>query len=168
MVDEHYVVAPTEGGLQLVNVSNPEKLLLVVQLRVGFLAMGVATLSELHLRGGRRIRGLVGLDASDPENIVKVGSVDASYAAKVPVADGHAYVAGGSDLLACSLQDPKNPGLVGEVEGPVGTQSLFLVGDTAYVAAHENGLHVFDIQAPEEPALVTTVDTRRHAGRGLA
>lgn len=158
-----YIVEQTSynsprGGLKVVDISNPMDLSTGSKEGTGTGALGVAVSGDTAYVADGGYAGLLIFDASDPTNVTQVGSVAAPYASKVRVDAGYAFVAGVADLQVFDLADPKNPVPVGAVSRPLGAGSLFLDGDTAFIAADSNGLQMVDIRDPRNPSLIATID----------
>ncbi|MDO9173089.1 MAG: SUMF1/EgtB/PvdO family nonheme iron enzyme [bacterium] len=72
-------------------------------------------------------------------------------------------------LAGCGAADlyesPESPfHVIGRVPLPSANEGVAALGDFAYVAGGEAGIHVVDISAPGAPVLVTTLNTTKYAG----
>ncbi|MDP8287851.1 MAG: T9SS type A sorting domain-containing protein, partial [Candidatus Electryonea clarkiae] len=110
--------------------------------------------------------GLVILDISDPRSeITEVGFVDEmENAVDVAVSGNYAYVADadrdplGGWVRVVDIESPDNPVIVGVV--PVSSPERIAVsGNQVYVATLSDGMQVFDISDPENPANMGEYDS---------
>ncbi|MDO9693623.1 MAG: SUMF1/EgtB/PvdO family nonheme iron enzyme [Candidatus Latescibacteria bacterium] len=72
-------------------------------------------------------------------------------------------------LAGCGAADlyesPESPfQVIGRVPLPSANEGVAALGDFAFVAGGEAGIHVIDITAPGAPVLVTTLNTTKYAG----
>ncbi len=72
-------------------------------------------------------------------------------------------------LAGCGAADlyesPESPfHVIGRVPLPSANEGVAALGDFAYVAGGEAGIHVVDISAPGAPVLVATLNTTKYAG----
>ena len=150
--------AGLEGGLQIIDVSDPGNSSLASSTSTGQGAQGVYVSGSYACVVDGGFSGLLVFDVSDPENPSSVGSINVPYAMKVYISGDYAYVAGADDFQVFDLRDPENPVLVGSTEGSLGAQSVHVSGGYAYVAAYENGLQVINISNPQSPSVAASVD----------
>lgn len=71
-------------------------------------------------------------------------------------------------LAGCGRQDlyelPDSPyPLLSQLDFPSGNEGVDVLGDYAFVAGGEAGLHVVDISDPADPVLVTTINTTKYS-----
>jgi hypothetical protein len=62
-------------------------------------------------------------------------------------------------LQIVDVSDPAAPALLGSYDTPGGAEAVQVVGSTAYVADHDEGLQIVDVSNPAAPALLGTYDT---------
>ncbi|MDM8521763.1 C13 family peptidase [Desulfococcaceae bacterium HSG8] len=156
-------VADRDGGLQIIDIGNPENPVIIGSVETPGSAYGV-TVSD----GKAYVAddgGLQVIDIGDPENPVIIGSVQTpGYALGVTVSDGKAYVACGGyeqwdGLQVIDIGDPENPVIIGSVETPGSARGVTVSDGKAYVADGNGGLQVIDIGDPENPVIIGSVET---------
>jgi hypothetical protein len=167
-------VATFNGGLQLVDVDNPD-----VPAILGTVGPDVLRNSVLDVRlaaGRAYVANLGGLYIVDIANPASAALLDAFNSVTggaiigngqgVDVAGDRAYLAaGGGGLLVLDVSDPTFPILVGTFDTPVYAQKVEVRGDRAYVADREGGLQLVDVSNPTAPAALDRLDTLGSANR---
>jgi hypothetical protein len=145
-------IADQSGGLQIIDVTNPQMPFRRGSLATRGGASGVA-LSGNYAFVANGTNGLRVIDVSDPARPIEVAFWDTpGFAQDVEVHGVYAYVAdreGGVSIV--DIADPRNPFGVGML--PVGDQALDVdvSGTWLFVAAYGRGLVVADISDPAQP-----------------
>ncbi len=158
---DYAYVADSEGGLRIVDVSDPTQPHEVGTYGTsGVYANGVAVSnSTAYVTSGS---GLQVVDVSDPAHPAEVGAYYISgrgYTNDVVVSGGTAYVAdrwGG--LRVMDVSDSANPSEISSYDMSGHAQDVFISGSTAYVATTE-GLRVMDVSDSANPSEVGAYDT---------
>jgi hypothetical protein len=152
----------TEGGLDLVNVSDPSR-----PFRTASLSLPQGTTVGVAVSGNKAYvaassAGLQVVDVSDPRNPVRIGAFNTGSNASqdVVVAGNRAYVADFFRLLVVDVSDPTHPTGMGSLEVPGGNAyGVAVAGNLVYVAHGNKGLSVVDVSDPYHPLLAGTADT---------
>ena len=78
----------------------------------------------------------------------------------VDVANGYAYIAGGSEgLFVVDVSNPESPSLVTSLDTPGTSNDIKISGNNVYIADGSSGLRIIDISAPSVPLELGFVDT---------
>ncbi|NQU05250.1 MAG: choice-of-anchor D domain-containing protein, partial [Calditrichaeota bacterium] len=159
--DYAYVTDGSNGGLQIINVSDPENPDRTGSYNTGQ-AKDIVVIGELVYLADYN-RGFRIIDVSDRENPEQVGFTnEIRYAYGVHVVGNYAYVGGWSrryGLFVVNISDPENPEVVGICDIPGRARGVTVYGDYAYVADYSEGLRIIDISDPEHPEEVGFYDT---------
>lgn len=148
-------VADADGGLQLVDITNPQMPSVVSGLSTPGAACGLAVHERnVHLADGPS--GLQIIDVTVFWNPRIIGAVLLPGAAcGVAIRDDLTFVAcGPSGLAIVDTGDPRNPILLGSVGTPGEAMHVAVSGDHAYVSAGVSGLQVIDVTDPRNPVRV--------------
>jgi hypothetical protein len=183
LVGDLAYVADGQGGLQIVDITNPESTSVIGNyVPYGWDANAVAVRDTFAyvalspLGGGLLVLSIA--DPTSPYSLVQDGSFSA-YDVVAPAADtAYVYIAAGYwfyvwDTLAylsCeqmgmwifNLASPDTLP-VGWIDTPANARSLFINGNQAYVADGRAGLIIIDITDPAHPVIVGEFDTRDYA-----
>lgn len=142
------------GGLQLIDVSDPQNPVLLGSLDGPF-PYSIAVSGTLAIEAGI---GVSFIDTYYPEFPIILSSVP-GVAYSVTVSDGVAYLAGGGlGMSAIEFSDPQNPSQIGVYAAPGNTMDVQVIGNVAYLAGSA-GLQCLDISYPQNTALVASLDT---------
>lgn len=151
-------VAEGNGGLQVIDVSEPVSPRW--RGRVGTSGWAehlvvVGDLAYVATRGGLDI-----VDISDADGPVISGTLGGLWFRDVAVDGQHAFVVANDDetgirLVVIDVADPENPVMASSLtmEDPWSPRRILVRNGCAYVAEYYNGLHVFDVSDPANPAL---------------
>ena len=153
-------VAANDGGLQVVNVSNP-----AAPAETGFCdtpgrASDVAVsgaYAYVAVDGG----GLRVMNVSSPWAPYEIGAHGSPSAARgVAVEEQYVYVADyNTGLVILNVTTPAAPSLVASLDTPGSARDVDVVGAYAYIADYNGGLRVFDGSVPSSPDEVGFWDT---------
>lgn len=160
---------PSNGLISIVDVSNPDSLLLVSSFTVDGGPYAIQTKGNLALISYRNFEGLDIYDLSNIQNPthlkrVYLGNFSNIYIgtiASLEFIGDLVYLAGSSGFLVLNIADPVNPVSVGSLDLPsVWQRKLQIVGTKAYVAGSAVGnqqgsdIQVIDISDPTQLRLV--------------
>ncbi|NOR16779.1 hypothetical protein GQ543_03595 [candidate division WOR-3 bacterium] len=160
-------VANDQGGLQIVNISNPESTFIVGEYMSEKSIVGVsvrdtfAYLAVSHSQGGVRI-----INVAQPEEPIFVGEDNWYYGYDVMAPQNDTmfvYVAGGYWFVVENVSDPQYPSFVRRWSTPGNVRCVYVVDSIAYLACEQMGLHIFNLAKPDSEALVGWIDTPSHA-----
>jgi hypothetical protein len=156
----HAYVADGDGGLRVMDVSNPTSPSEVGHYDTLGYARGVALAGNYAYiadgGGGLRV-----VDVSNPASPSEVGHYDTpGYAHSLAVSNTYAYIAAGySGLRIMDVSNPTSPSEVGFYDTPGRAYGVTLSGTMAYIAAESGGLRVVDVSDPISPSEVGFYDT---------
>ncbi|WOE72645.1 DUF5011 domain-containing protein [Hydrogenimonas thermophila] len=162
-------IADDNGGLQIVDVSDPTNPIIIGNVDTPSYASGVALSSDgtkAYIADG--LSGLQIVDVSDSANSTIIGNIDlAGYASAVALSyDGtKAYVANViNGLQIVDVSDPANPIIIGNIDTEHALEIALSSDDTkAYVADGNGGLQIVDVSDPTNPTIIGNVDTLNYA-----
>jgi len=167
IVDVLVYVADDQGGLQIIDISNPENPFVIGEYMSEKSIVGVAVrdtfayLAVDHNQGGVRI-----INVAHPEEPIFVGEDNwyYGYGVMAPQNDTmFVYVAGGYWFVVENVSDPQYPSFVRRWSTPGNIRSVYVVDSIAYLACEQMGLHIFNLAKPDSEALVGWIDTPSHA-----
>ena len=145
-------VAAGEAGLQIVDVSDPDDLILVGSLDTPFNALDVAVEGNTVVIADA-MGGMVVVEVSDPTNPLQTATIPLEGQARgITLVDGLAYVANpsaptGASMYIVDVHDPENPVLVHYYVSDVPFLDVEVSGDLAFVASTQ-GLITLDVSVP--------------------
>ncbi len=148
-------------GILIVDLADPTDPVLASQYKVNGVAYEGVTLVDTLLYAAARENGIEIFDASDPDTLIPVGSIDNLEASWRVVVDGPwAYVAdGGGGIKVIDVSDPAAPALAGSLSTSSAAVDISLMGDIAYLAVGGSGMDVVDISSPTSPVFLSNFDT---------
>jgi len=170
LVGDLAYVANGQGGLQIVDISNPESTYVIGQYVADRDLSGVAvrdTFAYVALASSTS-GGLVVLNIADPTNPIYVGQDPTIYAYDVvaPASDTmYVYVAARYWLHVEDVYTfPQYPSYARRFSTPGNIRSVFMLDSIAYLACEQMGLQIIDLSQPVDSlALVGWVDTPSNA-----
>jgi len=170
LVDSLAYVANGQGGLQIVNISNPESTFVIGEYTADRDVSGVAvrdTFAYIALASSTS-GGLVILNIADPTNPVFVGQDISIYAydvASPPNDTMYVYIAANYWFQVEDVYTfgPQYPSLARRWSLPGNTRHVFMVDSMAYLACEQMGLQIINLSKPDSTALVGWIDTPSNA-----
>lgn len=160
-------VADDQGGLQIVDVSNPENPYIIGEYTSEKSIVGVAVrdtfayLAVNHTQGGVRI-----INVADPETPVFVGEDNWYYGYNVAAPQNDTmfvYMAGGYWFVVEDVSFPQYPSFVRRFSTPGNVRGIFVIDSIVFLACEQMGLHIFNLAKPDSEALVGWIDTPSNA-----
>jgi len=157
-------VACQDGGLQIVDISNPVSPTLIGSLVTGTKVARVKPFDHYVLMSENGLT-LDVVDVQNPSNPVVVGSIKLPGSIQeIAVKDGYAYVADYSNWLTppprspgglrvVDVSDPTNPRLVARSESPEGLRTGLISGDYFFAVSNKR-IGIVDISTPTVPSIV--------------
>jgi hypothetical protein len=162
-------VADGQGGLQIVDISNPESAFVIGEYIADRDVGGVAvrdTFAYIALASSTS-GGLVILNIADPTNPVFVGQDPSIYAYDVtaPPSDTmYVYIAASYWFQVEDVHTfPQYPSFARRFSVPGDTRHVFMVDSMAYLACEQMGLQIINLSKPDSTALVGWIDTPSNA-----
>jgi hypothetical protein len=158
----HAYIGAEEGGLRVLDISNPASPFETGSWASADYARGLAVSGDyVYVACGNS--GLRVIDVSNPASPTEVGAYGVlDYAWAVAVVGNHAYVADEeAGMCIVDITNPRNPVFVGVCDTPGYAMSVAVSGDHVYVADLAGGLRVIDasnIQIPVEVGYYVTPD----------
>lgn len=152
-----------DGGLQMIDLSNPEAPVTVGACTIPGAAYGVAVRSNLVFAAS--MAGLQIVDVSNPTNPVPLASYDTGYAVDVAVSGNLAFVVDAEeDVKIMDVHDPAHPLCLGiyESQDPL---AVAVSGQHAFIADAMEGLLILDVANPANPILVSGYQTYAYGVR---
>ncbi len=166
--ESHCMANDYQGGLQVLDVSNPANPIEISVYDTPGSAVG------LYISGGLAYiadgsAGLRVVDVSDPANPIELSVYDTLRANDVCVIESLAYVADGSaGLRVVDVSDPVNLIELGAYDTPEWVYGVYISGNLAYLANGYDGLRVLDVSDPVNPVEISFYDTPGFAGNVYA
>lgn len=153
-----YLGHELQGGLHMIDISNPTNCLLVGSCATFGAAIDVAVSGHHAYVTG--FAGLEVIDVSDPANCLRVGGLPDGGLSGVAVRGNYAYTTSGSQFLVVDVSDPTNCVVAGRYYfDPLGdVADVALWGKYAYVVYDRSGLLIFDVSNPPQFLLVGRYD----------
>lgn len=162
-------VADGQGGLQIVDISDPDSAYVVGSYEPDRDVGGVAlrdTFAFLALASSTS-GGLVILNISDPAAPVFVGQDPSIYAYDVSAPAGdtmYAYVAASYWFIVEDVYSyPQYPTFARRFSTPGNVRHVFMNGAAAYLACEQMGLQIVDLAEPDSTAMAGWIDTPSNA-----
>jgi len=158
-----------DGGLKVIDISNPMVPLIVGAFETDSYAIGVAV-SGNYAFVADMWDGLHIINVSVPQHPVEMGRADTNGNAKaVDVQGVYAYVAdgmGGLAVVDCS--NPAEPEITGVAPTDDDAKGVVVSGNYAYVADRDGGLKVVNVSNPNAPFIEGEVDSTDGFAAGIA
>ncbi len=154
------VVTRQQGGLQIIDLSTPDAMVVVSGLPLSGPVVGTTLAGDFaYVAAGES--GLFVIDMADPEELALLGEVDTpGLAFDVAVAGSLGLVADyDSGLTIVDLSHPSEPILIGSIDTPGNARHVAVSGSYAFVADGTAGVQVVDFSNPTAPFIAHTVDT---------
>lgn len=164
---DHAYVADDQGGLQVVDISDPESTFVVGSYLSEKSYIGVAVrdtfayCAVLHSQGGIQI-----LNIADPAAPTYIGEDNWYYGYNVfaPADDTmYVYVAGGYWFVVENVSDPQYPTFVRRFSTAGDVRGVYVVDSIAYLACEQMGVQIFNLALPDSAAFVGWADTPGNA-----
>jgi len=92
----------------------------------------------------------------DPIPYYKVKGTTGTIA--VEIADGKLHTLTRNGLCVFDISSPREPRLLGTVEGFINARQLAVRGGTAYITSRQCGLWIVDVSNPEKPKIISNFD----------
>jgi hypothetical protein len=154
-----YVTSTGDGGLKIINISNPSNPTLVGNCSI-INSFDVA-ISGNYAYVASAGYGLKIINISSPTNPFVVGTCNISgehYG--IAVSGNFAYIASaGSGLKIVNISNPSSPSLVGTCDTPGTARKVSVSGNYAYVADYSAELQVINVSNPASPYIVGSCTT---------
>ncbi|KJR42739.1 LVIVD repeat protein [Candidatus Magnetoovum chiemensis] len=160
VVGDYAYVADEEGGLQVINISDPQSPKSTGSVETPDYAFDVFAVGN-YAYVAAYTSGLQVIDISDPQSPqIVASSNDSEYAYGVYVSADYAYIADGDNgLKIIDISSPTEPVLAGSVDTPNKAFDVYVSGDYAYIADNDSGLQIIDVSNPAKPIIVGSLDT---------
>jgi hypothetical protein len=156
-------VALFEGGLYVVDVSDPSSLAILGVYLTPDHSFSTCAVGDYAFLG--TTAGLTTLDVSDPANPAPIAWTETpSTVLGVSVSEGLLYAASYTGTSVFDISDPTSPLELGLFESPAPIRSFLPVGPLGFAACTDAGLYTFDISAPKPSPWIATVDLPDVAG----
>jgi hypothetical protein len=154
-------VADDQGGLQIVDISDPESTF-VAGSYIGIAVRDTfAYCAVLHSQGGIQI-----LNIADPAAPFYVSEDSWYYGYNVFAPDDdtmYVYVAGGYWFVVENVSNPQYPTFVRRFSSSGDFRGVFVIDTVAYLACEQMGVQIFNLALPDTEALVGWTDTPGNA-----
>jgi hypothetical protein len=156
-------VADDQGGLQIVDISDPESTFVVGSYLSEKSYIGIAVrdtfayCAVLHSQGGIQI-----LNVADPAAPFYVSEDSWYYGYNVfaPADDTmYVYVAGGYWFVVENVSNPQYPSFVRRFSESGDFRGVYVIDTIAYLACEQMGVQIFNLALPDSEALVGWADT---------
>ncbi len=159
----------TDGwpGLQVLDITNPETPVFLVNIDVSAFAQNVTISNDVvfvsvapnHMMPGTS--GLLAISVPAPVCVPAVGSLETpGIASDVAVSGNYCFVAGeDSGLQVAEISDPQNPQIISYLYMPGETVGVAVSGNRAFVVNKDSGLHIIDVADPANPRIIGHLQT---------
>lgn len=160
-------VANGQGGLQIVDISDPDSTFIIGEYVIDKSIVGVAVrdtfayLAVSHSQGGIKI-----INVAQPSEPAFIGEDNWYYGYNVvapPNDTMYVYVAGGYWFVVENVSNPQYPSFVRRFSTPGDIRGIYVVDSMVYLTCEQMGLHVLNLAKPDSEAIVGWVDTPSNA-----
>lgn len=165
--DTFAYIANDQGGLQVVNISDPESLYIAGSYISEKSIVGVAVrdtfayLAVAHSQGGLRI---VNISRLAQMTFVGEDNWYYGYDVSAPANDtAFTYMAGGYWFVVEDVRYPEYPSFVRRFSTPGNAHGIWATESLVYVACEQLGVHIFNLNNPDSTALISWIDTPSNA-----
>jgi hypothetical protein len=169
IMDDYAYIANDQGGLQIIDISNPESTFIVGSYVTEKEIQGVAVRDTFaYLAVGHSQGGINILNIRDPVNPTLVGKDETFYGYElVAPADDSMYVYIAARYW-CIVEDvktyPQWPSFVRRFSTSGDIRGIFFQDSLIYVACEQMGMHIFDLAEPiDSLAMIGWIDTPSNA-----
>ncbi|MGB9720979.1 MAG: LVIVD repeat-containing protein [bacterium] len=163
-------IANDQGGLQIVDISNPESTYVVGHYYHQTNIQGVAirdSFAYLALAAGPPNNGgMLIVNVSDPSNPTFVGQDNWFYGYNVfaPPGDSkYVYIAARYWFIVEDVSWPQYPSYARRFATPGNVRSLFVIDSLAFLACEQMGLIIYNLKNPDTTAKIGEMDTPSNA-----
>jgi hypothetical protein len=160
-------IANDQGGLQVVDISNPDSTFIAGSYVAQQNFQGVAVRDTFaYVAVAASDGGIMILSVNDPDSIYWLGQDPIVYAYGISAPQGdtlYVYVAARYWFLIEDVSWPQYPSYVRRFATPGNVHSVFMVDSIAYLACEQMGLIVYNLNNPDSTALVGSADTPANA-----
>ncbi|WP_147073278.1 DUF4347 domain-containing protein, partial [Microcystis aeruginosa] len=172
VVGNYAYLASDNGGLQIIDISNPENPTLKGNYDTPGIASDVEVVGNYAYVADGWDGGLQIIDISNPTNPIFIGNYDTnSVANDVEVVGNYAYVADDmAGLKIIDISNPTNPILIDYYDDfSTVAYGVEVVGNYAYVADYFDGLKIIDVSGFNNPSpSITILDFESPLPQGLS
>lgn len=159
-------VADGQGGLQIIDISDPQSPCVLGSEDTDGYASGVSLLGR-HCYVADGDQGLLIIDVGDPQTPSRLGSDSWIHALDVSADSSgdsiHVHIAAENWFIIDDATDSLFPSLLGRCHTPGNARGVWVESGFAYVADEQMGLQIVDISDPRYPAIVGSSDTPSNA-----
>ena len=159
-------IANDQGGLQIINISDPESTYIVGEYLTSVSAQGVAVRENFAYVVLSSGQGLLVLDISDPSAPVEIGS-DGNYTEYNVVAPPdtfYIYIAAHDFFIIENCSIPALPYYDQRIPTPGIARGIFVSDSLAYLTCEQMGLYIYYAVRPDsEVPLLGSIDTPSNA-----
>jgi hypothetical protein len=152
-------IADAFAGLSVIDISDPLAPVMLVSIptaKAAFKLWANATNVYLAEYGG----DVTIYDLTDPALPVEVASINVGPARDVMLQGDVAYVAAHTDgARTIDVSDPANPAMMGGVDTPEYSRTIWAAGDYVYTGDESSGIQVIDTSNPYSPSVMGRVNT---------
>jgi len=164
-------IANDQGGLQIVDITNPESTFVVGSYLCQRTIRGVAVRDSFAyaLFIASQNSGLLILNIKDHKNPTYIGEDPNFYPYRIsaPLLDSkYVYIAASYWFIVEDVSDPHYPSYVRRFATPGNVHGVFIVDSFFYLACEQMGLIIFNLNQPDSTAKVGEIDTPSNA-RGI-
>ncbi|MBN2373711.1 IPT/TIG domain-containing protein [bacterium] len=157
-------VADTDGGLQILDVHDPNSPSLITSLLLpDYMNALKISVYGSHIYMAADYGGLLVIDISDPAAPCITGSCafpPDGYALDVIAEGDYAYVAAGWEgVKVINITNPANPKLIATFSSGRFISGIYKYQNYLYLSAMKNGIEIVDVSVPGNPLSVTNFST---------
>lgn len=160
-------IANDQGGLQVVDISNPESTFVVGYYLSQKNFQGVAVRDSFaYVALAASDGGMMILNVSNPQAITLVGQDPWFYAYRIsapPEDTQYVYIAARYWFIVEDVSWPQYPSYARRFATPGNVHNLFVVDSLVYLACEQMGLIIYNLNNPDSTAKISELDTPSNA-----
>ena len=167
IVDHIAYVADGQGGLQIVNIADPESTFIMSEYITPRSAEAIAVRDTLAFVGVASDNGLFVIGITDPTNCTFVAQdpQGSQHCIAAPPDDSlYVYIAAHDFFIIEDCSNPSFPYAIEMKATPGNARGVFVLNSRAYVVCEQMGLYIYDITRPDSAVtLLGSIDTPSNA-----
>lgn len=164
---DYAYIANDQGGLQIVDISNPESPFIVGSYISQKSYQGVAVRDSFaYVAVAASDGGVAIFNVHNPDSIILLGQDPSFYAYRIIAPEGdsqYIYIAARYWFIVEDVTWPQYPSFIRRFATPGNVHSLFVVDSMVYLACEQMGLIIYNLNHPDSTAKIGEIDTPSNA-----